>query len=642
VVTAGLVPLLPLVGVAILLLGPRFLKRIPGYVATTAAGGSFVLSIMALGDLLNRPAGERMSIRSTYEWISVGNLELPVEFRVDPLSVTMILVVTGVGTLIHAYSIGYMAGDPRQRTYFAYLNLFLASMLILVLANNFVLLYVGWELVGLCSYLLIAFWRDRPIAAAAGKKAFLVNRIGDLGFLIGVILVFQTFGTLDFDRVFEAAGSETFAGAVALAIPLLLFVGACGKSAQFPLHVWLPDAMEGPTPVSALIHAATMVTAGVYMVARTHVLFEASAVAGWVVLLIGVFTALFAATMAITQDDIKRVLAYSTISQLGYMFLAVGVGALTGSPLAYVAGIFHLVTHAFFKALLFLGAGSVMHATDNETDMKKMGGLLRVLPITGGSFLIGWLAISGIPPLAGFFSKDGILLITWEAGLPLVWLIALATSAITAFYMSLQVFLVFFGEKRMSESVHPHESPPVMTVPLRTLAFLAALGGGLGLTLEGGAIGRFLRPVFPAAEEHAGERVAALHIPELGLALIAVVVAAISIGLAYRLYLGEDAEARRDALKKRLAGPLTVIRNKYYVDDFYGAAFVASGKALANSLAFAVDVKLIDGAVNGIGTLVMVVSGRLRRVQTGLVRRYVMAMLAGTLIMLTIFLVRFR
>jgi NADH-quinone oxidoreductase subunit L len=642
VVTAGLVPLLPLIGAAVLIFVPALKRRVAGYVATSAAGGAFVFALMAFGDLMNRPVSRRLLVRPAYDWITDGNLPVPHEFRIDPLSVTMILVVTGVGTLIHAYSIGYMHGDPREGTYFAYLNLFLSSMLILVLANNFLVLYVGWELVGLCSYLLISFWRHNPVAAAAGKKAFIVNRIGDFGFLIGLLLIFNTFGSLDFDKVFAAAGSAGSKTALA-AIPILLFIGACGKSAQFPLHVWLPDAMEGPTPVSALIHAATMVTAGVYLVARAHVLFEVVPAAGWVVVLIGTFTALLAATMAVVQDDIKRVLAYSTVSQLGYMFLAVGVGALTRSPLAYAAGIFHLVTHAFFKALLFLGAGSVMHGVNNETSMLKMGGLIRALPITGSVFVIGWLAISGIPPLSGFFSKDAILLVTWEAGLVGLWAVAVATAGITAFYMSRQVFLVFFGDSRVPDDVHPHESPPVMTMPLRVLAALAALGGGLGLSVQAGAVGRFLRPVFEegAGEGHA-ERAGAFAVPELVLAMFTLAVAAVAIAFAYRLYLGPDATERREALKQRFKAFLEVLRHKYYIDDFYNAVFVQPGKAFGRFLARQIDAGVIDGAVNGVGTLVVVAAGRLRRVQTGLVRRYVVAMLGGALLVLTMFLVRFR
>jgi NADH-quinone oxidoreductase subunit L len=639
-VTVGLVPLLPLLGAAALLTFRRPLRRIAGYFATSTVGASFVLALMAFGDLLDLESGDRLLVREAYEWLSLPGLSIPVEFRIDPLSVVMILVVTGVGALIHAYSIGYMAGDDRQDTYFAFLNLFVFSMLLLVLANNFLVLYVGWELVGLCSYLLISFWHFKPSAAAAGKKAFIVNRIGDVGFLIGILFIYRTFGTLDFDAVFASVEGAPLTGAIAHAIPLLLFVGAIGKSAQIPLHVWLPDAMEGPTPVSALIHAATMVTAGVYMVARTHVIFEASKAAAGLVVGIGIVTAFFAATIATAQDDIKRVLAYSTISQLGFMFLAVGIGAVTGSPLAYAAGIFHLITHAFFKALLFLGAGSVMHGTGGETDMKRMGGLLKVLPVTGGTFMVGWLAIAGIPPLSGFFSKDAILAVTWEGGQAAAWLLALAAAGLTAFYMSRQFFLTFLGPSRLAEDVHPHEAPAFMTLPLRVLAVGAATAGLLGLSLEGGAITRFLEPVFGEGRARLGE--APFHIPEPLLAAIAVAVGLVGIGLAFRLYLQREADERREALKARLGWLVTLVRNKYYVDEVYATLIVWPGKTLANLVAYGFDVRVIDGAVNGVGALVGRAAVGMRRVQTGLVRRYVMAMLVGTVVILALFVARLQ
>ena len=643
-VAALLVPGIPLLGALLLGLFGRRLSRAAGMIATTAAGASFLAAMVPFGELLSRSSGRRVVSTVAFDWISVGGLEVPFELRVDPLSMTMVLVVTGVGSLIHAYSIGYMSEDPRRSTYFAYLNLFLFSMLLLVMANNFLVLYMGWELVGACSYLLISFWRERPSAAAAGKKAFLVNRIGDLGLLVGIFLIFNVFGTLDFDRVFESASVSPLTGSVATAIPLLLFVGSCGKSAQIPLHVWLPDAMEGPTPVSALIHAATMVTAGVYLVARSHVLFEGSPLAASVVAVVGVSTALFAATIAVVQTDIKRVLAYSTISQLGYMFLAVGIGALTHSAVAYAAGIFHLVTHAFFKALLFLGAGSVMHSIDGETDMRRMGGLWRSLPITSATFVIGWLAISGIPPLAGFFSKDAILATTWESGRELLWLIALVTAGLTAFYMSRQVFLTFFGERRLEEGVHPHESPPVMTVSLRALALLTLIGGGLGLTLHGGSLARFLSPVFGGLESpevHSGGG-PVLHIPELGLAAIAVVVALAGIALAYRLYLASGAEASRARVAARLQSLLTMARNGYYIDEMYGSFVVWPTRSFAQLLAYGIDLRVIDGVVNGVGGAIVAGATGMRRTQTGFVRRYVMAMLGGTVAILALILARMR
>lgn len=640
---AWLVPGLPLAGSVVLLalglLGGR-VRQLAGYIATATVAGSFAVSLGLLGDLLNQPPEGRGLLRATYEWISVGNFRVPVDFRIDPLSVVMILVVTGVGSIIHYYSIGYMAADDRRVTYFSYLNLFVASMLVLVLANNFLVLYVGWELVGLCSYLLISFWRHRPSAAAAGKKAFIVNRVGDLGFLIGILLILSTFGTLDFDRVFEAAASFPLGGAVASAIPLLLFLGATGKSAQIPLHVWLPDAMEGPTPVSALIHAATMVTAGVYMISRTHVLFEASQIAGASVAAIGISTALFAAIVATGQDDIKRVLAYSTISQLGLMFLAVGVGALTRSPIAYAAGIFHLVTHAFFKALLFLGAGSVMHATGEVTDMKKMGGLLKALPVTGATFIVGWLAIAGIPPLSGFFSKDAILGVTWESGLAGLWLIGILVAALTAFYLTRQVFLVFFGKSRLPQDVVPHESPALMTGPLRILALLAAAGGVLGLTLEGGIVTRFLEPVFEGITPAAPSPL--FGVSEFALVGAALLAAVAGIALGHRWYLAPGAEERRASVKQSFAGLVALVRNKFYIDEAYGALFVWPGRSLATLVAYGFDLKIIDGAVNGVGTLVALGASRLRQIQTGLVRRYVMAMFGGAVVILAVLLVTLR
>lgn len=635
----GLIPLLPLAGAAALLLFRRPLRRASGVLATSTVSASFLLALTVFGELLNRPAGRRALAGAAYDWIAAGGLRVAVEFRVDPLTSVMLLVVTGVGALIHAYSIGYMASDDRKATYFAYLNLFAASMLILVLADNFLVLYVGWEAVGLCSYLLISFWYFKPQAAAAGKKAFIVNRIGDLGFLLGILLIYRTFGTLDFDQVFGAASSTPLVGAVATAIPLLIFAGAVGKSAQIPLYVWLPDAMEGPTPVSALIHAATMVTAGVYVVARTHVLFEGSPLAATAVAVVGVATALYAATIATAQDDIKRVLAYSTVSQLGYMFLGVGIGALTGSVAAYAAGIFHLVTHAFFKALLFLGAGSVMHATGGEVDMKKMGGLRAALPVTTGTFVVGWLAIVGVPPLSGFFSKDAILAAAWEHGRWGMWLAGIAAAALTAFYMSRQVFLTFFGSSRLPADVHPHESPPIMTGPLRVLAFGAA-AAGLWLALPWGSITRFLAPTFEGGGEVAAAPLIAL--PDVALALVTVAVSLLGVRLAYRLYLAEGAEARRERFKARLGRVVTLVRSKYYVDQVYGALFVWPAKTLAVAAAYGFDTRVIDGAVDGVGLAVREGAARLRRVQTGFVRRYVMAMLGGIVLVLSFFVARLR
>lgn len=635
VAALALIPGLPFAGAAVLLLFGKRLRRASGVIASSMIGASFGLSLMALGELM----GEKLLGHSYFEWISAGSFKVNFEFVVDPLTVVMLLVVTGIGTLIHIYSIGYMATDERRSTFFAYLNLFAGSMLVLVMAANFLVLFLGWELVGLCSYLLISFWNERPAAAAAGKKAFLLNRVGDFGFLIALFLIYQTYGTLDMADVFAQTPVKPIAAGLAAAIPILMLIGAAGKSAQIPLYVWLPDAMEGPTPVSALIHAATMVTAGVYLVARAHVLFEASQLAAGSVVVVGIVTAALAATIAIAQDDIKRVLAYSTISQLGYMFVAVGVGAMTGSPLAYIAGIFHLVTHAFFKALLFLGAGSVMHATGDETDMKKMGGLLRALPITGATFIFGWLAISGVPPLAGFFSKEAILSVAWEAGLPAVWVAGVLISGLTAFYMSRQVFLTFFGTSRLPAEVTPHESPSSMTSVLRSLAFLAAAGGFINLTLHGGRLTRFLEPVFGHRETGSATP---LGLPEWVVSAFVVSVSLAAIAFAYSLYLRPGAEERRERAKAMFEPLVSIVRNKYYVDEFYNLAFVVPGKALASALAFSFDTGVIDRAVNGTGGLVMATAARLRGIQTGLVRRYVMAMFVGAVVIVGLLLATLR
>lgn len=637
-----LIPAVPLVTAAGLLLFGRRFKDSAGWIATLAMGGAFSVSIMALGELLQREPADRKLTQNLFDWISVGDLYVPMSFRVDQLSVVLLLVVTGVGTLIHLYSIGYMEKDPRRSTFFGYLNLFAASMLVLVLANNFLVMFLGWELVGLCSYLLISFWHDRPSAAAAGKKAFIVNRIGDLGFLIAMFLMYRQFGSLDMDTVFSLETAQP--GSVTVkAICLLLLLGATGKSAQIPLYVWLPDAMEGPTPVSALIHAATMVTAGVYLVARAHVLFEGAHLAASLVVAIGIATALLAALIALAQDDIKRVLAYSTISQLGYMFVAVGIGALTGSSLAYVAGIFHLVTHAFFKALLFLGAGSVMHAVGDETDMKKMGGLLRTLPITGGTFIIGWLAISGVPPFAGFFSKEAILSEAYANGLTGVWIAGLAVAAITAFYMSRQVFLTFFGHSRLPEDVHPHESPDTMTVVLRALALLAATGGLINLSLHAGKLTHFLSPVFSSGGHAAPvELLTPLGLPEIVVSAFIASLSLVSMFVAYRLYLAEGAETRREKIKSALGPLVDAAKAKFRVDELYNALFVRPGGLAADFIAYQVDVRLIDGAVNGVGALVISGASKIRHVQTGQVRRYVMAMFGGAILILAFFLTRIR
>ena len=622
-----LIPLFPLAGAALLLLFGKRIGRGAGAIATLMMAGSFITGLVTFIQVSNQPETARSFVRPLYEWIAAGNFHVAIDLRIDPLSLMMVLVVTGVGTLIHLYSVGYMHGDPRYPRYFAYLNLFAFSMLVLVLANNFLLLYAGWELVGLCSYLLIGFWFERKAAAGAAKKAFITNRVGDFGFAIGIVLIFVTLGSLDFDQVFGAAGG--LSNGMATAISLLLFAGACGKSAQIPLHVWLPDAMEGPTPVSALIHAATMVTAGVYMVARAHVLFDASSVAGDVVAWIGIATALMAAVIAFVQDDIKRVLAYSTISQLGFMFVGVGVGA-------YTAGAFHLVTHAFFKALLFLGAGSVMHALGGETDLTKMGALARKIPWTAAVMVAGWLAIIGFPGTSGFFSKDQILEGAYATGHTAIWILLLVAAAGTGFYMSRLIFLTFFGRSRLEPGVHPHESPPVMGFPLGILAALALVGGLLGVSAHNGSLQKWL-----AGPEHEATAAVQAVEPQVlppappekegGLGTIALSGLATGAGLvgvagAAYMYLGVFNWQRR---RERASFFWRAARNRLYIDSAYEFIFTGVGKLLAAALAFVVDTVWIDGIVNNVGRLMTLLSAQVRKVQTGLVRTYALGVLAG-------------
>ncbi len=643
---AWLIPLFPLAGAVFLLLVGKRAGKAAGPLATLMMASSFVTGLVTFVQVTHRPTGERSFIRPVYDWIVSGSFNVSLDLRIDPLSLVMILVVTGVGMLIHLYSIGYMHGDPRYPRYFAYLNLFAFSMIVLVLANNFLTLYAGWELVGLCSYLLIGFWFERPMAASAAKKAFITNRVGDLGFAIGIVLIFVSVGSLDYDTVFAQAG--TLAGGTATAIALLLFAGAAGKSAQIPLHVWLPDAMEGPTPVSALIHAATMVTAGVYMVARSNAIFDASSVAGDVVAWVGLATALMAAYIAFVQDDIKRVLAYSTISQLGFMFVGVGVGA-------YTAGVFHLVTHAFFKALLFLGAGAVMHALAGETDLTKMGNLARKIPWTAAVMIAGWLAIIGFPFTSGFFSKDQILEGAYAGGHTVIWALLLVATAGTGFYMSRLIFLTFFGRSRLESHQHPHESPPVMGFPLGVLAALALVGGLFGLSAHDGEIQGFLAPAHSTElaggvgfVEHAtlgpGPLPPAPPEKESGLSAVALSTIATSAGLAGAaaagfMYLGAFDWQRR---RERASIFWRAARNRLYIDSFYEFLFTSAGKLVAATLAFVVDSRVIDGAVNNVGRGMAMLSGVVRRVQTGLVRTYALGVLAGGVVIVGLLLGRTR
>jgi NADH-quinone oxidoreductase subunit L len=613
---------LPLAGSVFLMQFGRRVGRAAGVIASSTIGLAFLAGVIVFLRLLGTDAEEREFTVHLFEWITVGDFEAGANLLFDQLSAVMVLVVTGVGTLIHVYSIGYMHGDEGYGRYFAYLNLFAAAMLILVLGDNLLLLFVGWEGVGLCSYLLIGFWFERDIAANAAKKAFIVNRIGDFSFLLGIFLIAAEIGSLDIAEVNGGAGA--MGAGLATIGALLLFGGAVGKSAQIPLYVWLPDAMEGPTPVSALIHAATMVTAGVYMVARFAPVFGAGEdIALTVVAWIGALTALWAALMAMAEYDIKRVLAYSTISQLGYMFLANGVEG-------YSVGIFHLVTHAFFKALMFLGAGAVMHALAGETDMRKMGGLRKVMPTVGWTFMAGWLAICGIVPFAGFFSKDAILATAWAHGEYALWAIGTVTAFLTAFYMSRMYFSVFEGEVRHPEGAHPHDAPMTMAFALVPLGVLSVVGGFINLpgalTLE-----HFLEPA--VGEVEVPEGIAAYL-----LAGAALLVAVGGIAVARALYLLPAGRPRADAFER--SGVFRLAANKFYVDEAYGRAFVLPGKALANFSAYVVDKRVIDGLVNGVGWAIGRASDRVRHVQTGYVRNYGVIFLLGVVIVVSVMFLR--
>lgn len=619
--------LFPLVGVLInSIFGRRWPEPWAGILATAVTASSFLLGCIVFFKILNLPTTEQTIVATYFNWMSVGPLVVDFALQIDPISLCMILVITGVGSLIHLYSIGYMAKDKGFARYFVYLNLFIFMMLILVMGSSLPLLFVGWEGVGLCSYLLIGFWFEDITKAQAGKKAFIINRIGDACFLIGMFLILKTFGTLDFLKLQTQISALTSAGlslTTVTAICLLLFGGATGKSAQIPLFVWLPDAMAGPTPVSALIHAATMVTAGVYMIIRLNFLYILSPVAMGIIAAIGFATAIFAALIAMSQNDIKKVLAYSTISQLGFMFGAVGVGA-------FAAGLFHLITHAFFKALLFLGSGSVIHALHGEQDIQKMGGLKKSLPITHATFLVGVLAISGIPIFAGFFSKDMILWFTASSvygnwGLLSVGFI---TAGFTAFYMFRVYALTFLGIPRVS-GFHPHESPASMSLPLIVLAFLSITGGFIGLP-EWVHIPNFL---FEFLEPFAKlPDITLSHEAEYIVTFISVFVALIGIGVGY-LFFVRQSKARKSIT--------TILRplpswsfNKFYVDEFYGKAFVSPIMYFAQVCWKFIDTVIIDGGVNLFGGFWKKTSSILSNLQTGNVQSYALLMAIGTLLLM--------
>jgi NADH-quinone oxidoreductase subunit L len=660
----GLIPLVPFLGFLVnATLGHRLPKAVSGGLASAAMVVSFLVSAATVWTLTGLPVEERALEQTVFTWIASGDFLIDLAFRVDPLSAMMILVITGIGSLIHIYSTAYMheevAGEYAR--YFSYLNLFASFMLVLVLGSNFLVMFVGWEGVGLCSYLLIGFWFSKRSASDAGKKAFVVNRIGDYAFILGMLLLFVQFGTLDFQGVAAAAASvpvEASFGLLSLAT-LLLFIGATGKSAQIPLYTWLPDAMEGPTPVSALIHAATMVTAGVYMIGRNAVLFSQTPDTLFIVAVVGALTALLAGTIGLVQNDIKRVLAYSTVSQLGYMFLAMGVGA-------FGAGIFHLYTHAFFKALLFLGSGAVIHALHGQQDIRQMGGLRKGLPITYWTFVVGALAIAGVPGLAGFFSKDEILFTVFLEGHTVLWAVGAVTALLTATYMFRLVFMTFHGEYRGDaaggdahaatgaahdggHAPHLHDAPPAMAVALVVLALGSVLAGYAGVPEGFGGtnrLGAWLEPVFEppvAAGLAAGEAAEGglTHDEEIALehtlTAVSSAIAVGGIGLAFFVWM-----RRRDLpgrVATRFAGLHQLLLNKYYVDEAYDAAVVRPiGSASREGLWKGVDVGVIDGAVNGSAAVVNRAAWVLRRLQTGSVRTYAGSVFFGAVVILGYYL----
>jgi len=617
---AWLIPVVPALGFVVVLVAQRWLAARAAYLGIGAAVIAFALSVAVAVQVIGTPA---TYIRPLPRWIEVGTLSVGFDLLIDQLTVVMLLVVTGVGLLVHVYSVGYMLGDGRFARFFAYLNLFLASMLILVLGSNLLTLFLGWELVGLSSYLLIGFWFEKREYATAAKKAFITNRVGDVAFMVAMFLAFAALGTLDILDIIAAA--PALGSTVAFTLVLLLLGGAAAKSAQIPLYVWLPDAMAGPTPVSALIHAATMVTAGVYLTVRLSPVLVQSVDAMTIIAWIGASTALLAALIAIRQDDIKKVLAYSTVSQLGYMFIGVGVGA-------FREGIFHLVTHAFFKGLLFLAAGSVMHALANETDLWRMGGLRKVMPVTFATSTVAWLAISGVPPFAGFFSKDQILTEAYLHGYGGVYLVGLIGAVLTAFYMTRWYVMVFLGPARHRAGAHPHESPTSMTLPLVVLGVLSAIGGLVLNPVHSGPLYRFLAPTVGDISGLGYTPFGPLGEPQL--IAISIVAVAIGITLAWIGY------ARRDLSRGRMVdpvrGPLAeAMERKFLVDEAYEAVFVTFGTRVARVLTW-FDARIVDGAVMGSGTASMATGRLARRAQTGMVRSYVTVMIVLVAVLLVV------
>jgi NADH-quinone oxidoreductase subunit L len=601
---------LPAFGAALLLLSGKRSAKWGPYLATALTGGSFLFAVVCFFEL--KSLTDRSVDLHLFSWIPVGGFQVDAGLLLDPLSMTFVLLITGVGFLIHVYSLGYMEHDPRKKTFFAYLNLFVTAMLLLVLGNSFLALYVGWEGVGLASYLLIAFWYWKPEAATAAKKAFIANRVGDVGLSLAIMVMFTRLGTTSFEGVFNSGVH----GGTATAIGLLLLLGACGKSGQFPLQTWLPDAMEGPTPVSALIHAATMVTAGVYLIARSTPVFSASPDAQTVVTIIGAVTLVIGCVIGCAYDDIKKVLAYSTVSQIGYMFLAVGI------PGAGAFAILHLLTHGFFKACMFLSAGSVMHGMSDQVDMRRFGGLRTAMPWTFGCFTVGWLAILGVPPFAGFFSKDKIIEAAFASGGTrgaVLGIVALLGAGLTAFYMTRLMVMTFFGEKRWTEGQHPHESPWVMLVPMVILAVGAAVSGLLLGPTHG--LQHWLQPVL-------GEEVINREVNATVISLATLAVVALGAGYAWMAY-----GTKPVPLTPPVAvTPMTVAaRKNLYFDSLNEALLMRPGQYLTRFLVF-VDNRGIDGAVHALAAGVGGGSGRLRRAQTGFVRSYALSMFGGALL----------
>jgi NADH-quinone oxidoreductase subunit L len=627
-----LLPAFPLFGALVLMVfGRRLGEPRSGWFAAAMPIASFLVSVSVYFDLLSRSSEERHEVVTLFSWIPVGALHIDVALLADPLSITMALFITGIGSLIHLYAIGYMHGDPKFSKFFLYLNLFVFSMLMLVLGENLLVTFLGWEGVGVCSYFLISFWHTRDSAAVAGKKAFVTNRIGDFGVMTAMFLAFSTIGSVSYSSINEAAHSGVLAPVTATAIGLLLFVGACGKSAQLPLYLWLPDAMEGPTPVSALIHAATMVTSGVFLMTRMSPVLHASYEwAPMVIACVGAATALFAATIAVAQNDIKKVLAYSTVSQLGYMFLAVGSGA-------YVAAIFHMVTHAFFKALLFLGSGSVIHGMHHEQDMRRMGALRKLMPVTAITFIIGWLAIAGVPPFAGFWSKDEILLYVYANNRGL-YVVGLITALLTAYYMTRQVIMVFYGEAKWKDNAHdhgahgdfePHESPKIMLFPLVVLAGLSVVGGAIQLPFSKKLhfLEHWLAPVVEESEANISKTWA--YENKYVLLVIAILIAATGIAAAFAVY----------GKKKVKAVEPRVLEQAWFYDAGAAKLVGGPGRATFNAVAWA-DSRIVDGAVNGTATLVRNIAGQVRKSQNGFTRVYAALMAVGAVALLAWFLFR--